>query len=93
MVWAGLCLAIAVIVIQGLRRPDALARAYRGWPWLAAVGGLAWLFLLPAGVFGWGLLMTGLCVLIARLRKPQAPGSKKSNLEQGITQDQDVVRE
>lgn len=68
MVWAGLCLAVAVAVIHGLRRPDALARAYRGWPWLAAVAGIAWLFLLPAGVLGLALLIVGLCTLLGRLR-------------------------
>jgi hypothetical protein len=69
IIWAGLCLALAAAVVQGLRRPDALASAYRYWPWLAAITGTAWLFLLPAGVFGLALLVTALCVLIARLRK------------------------
>jgi hypothetical protein len=72
MVWASLCLAVAVAVIQSLRRPDALSRVYRGWPWLTAVAGVAWLFVLPAGVFGLALMMLSLCVLIARLRKPRA---------------------
>lgn len=65
-VWALLCLALAAVVVQGLRRPDALARAYHAWPWLAAVAGAAWLFLLPAGAWGLALLVTALCVLIAR---------------------------
>jgi len=69
IIWAGLCLALATAAIQGLRRPDVLARAYRCWPWLAAIAGTAWLFLLPAGVFGLALLVTALCVLIARMRK------------------------
>lgn len=72
MVWAGLCLTVAVAVIHGLRRPDALARAYRGWPWLAAVAGIAWLFLLPAGVLGLALLIVGLCTLLGRLRTKDA---------------------
>lgn len=67
-IWAGLCLALAVAVIQVLRRPNAAALASRGWPWLATVAGTAWLFLLPAGVFGLALLVTALCTLIARLR-------------------------
>lgn len=71
IVWAGLCLAMATVVIQGLRRPDAASLAHRGWPWLAAVAGTAWLFLLPAGVLGLVLLVTALCVLIARLKKPR----------------------
>jgi hypothetical protein len=70
IVWASLCLAVAVAVIQVLRRPNAAALAHRGWPWLAAVAGTAWLFLLPLGVFGLALLVTALCVLIARSRKP-----------------------
>jgi hypothetical protein len=79
IIWAGLCLALAAAVIQGLRRPDALARARRYWPWLAAIAGTAWLFLLPAGVLGLALLVTALCVLIARLRKRQTTGSAISN--------------
>jgi len=68
MLWAGLSLTVAATVIHGLRRPDALARVSRGWPWLAAVAGIAWLFLLPAGVLGLALLITGLCTLLGRLR-------------------------
>jgi hypothetical protein len=84
VVWAGLCLALAAAVVQGLRRPDALARAHRIWPWLAAVAGTAWLFLLPAGVFGLALLVTALCVLIARLpkqsrRKTLIPGGRTAD--------------
>jgi nitric oxide reductase large subunit len=68
LVWAGLCLALAIAVIQVLRRPNAAALARRSWPWLAAVTGTAWWFLLPAGVFGLALLVTALCALIGRLR-------------------------
>jgi prepilin-type processing-associated H-X9-DG protein len=75
LVWAGLCLAVAAAVIRGLKRPDALARARRGWPLLAAVAGAAWLFLLPAGIFGLGLLVTALCVMIARRYKRRTVGS------------------
>jgi len=70
-VWAGLCLALATAAVYGLRRPNAAALAYRGWPWLAAVAGTAWLFLLPAGVLGLALLVTALSVLIARARESQ----------------------
>ena len=75
VVWAGLCLALAVAAIYGLRRPDATALARHRWPWVAAVAGAAWLFLLPAGVFGLALLVTALCVLIARSQKRQTTGS------------------
>jgi drug/metabolite transporter (DMT)-like permease len=67
VIWAGLCLTLAITVIRGLRRPDALKRAHRHWPWLAAIAGTAWLFLLPAGVLGLVLLVTALCLLITRL--------------------------
>lgn len=70
-VWAGLCVALAAVVVYGIRRPHAAAFAGRGWPWLAAVAGTAWLFLLPASVLGFALLLTALCVLIARCR-PEA---------------------
>jgi prepilin-type processing-associated H-X9-DG protein len=85
IVWAGLCLALATAAICGLRRPNAAALASRGWPWLAAVTGTAWLFLLPAGVFGLALLVTALCVLIARSRKRQTTDSEISNIEQGVS--------
>ncbi len=65
-IWAGLCLAAAGAVISGVRRPDALKR---DWPWLAAGAGVAWLFLLPAGVFGLVPLVLGLCVLIDRTQR------------------------
>ena len=68
VVWAGLCLVFAATVIRGLRRPNAAELAPRGWPWLAAVAGTAWLFLLPAGVLGLALVVTALWVLIARSR-------------------------
>ena len=85
LVWAALCLVLATAVIQGLRQPAALARAYRGWPWLAALAGTAWLFLLPAGVFGLVLLITALCVLIARRRKPRPTVPETSHAEPGIS--------
>ncbi|MFO7907292.1 MAG: hypothetical protein R6U98_31880, partial [Pirellulaceae bacterium] len=66
VVWAGLCLVLAAAAVYGLRRPDAAVLAYRGWPWLAAVAGTAWLFLLPAGVFGLALLVVSLWVLMGR---------------------------
>ena len=68
-VWAGLCLALAAAAIYGLRRPDAAAVARRGWPWLAALAGGAWLFLLPWGIFGLALLVTAVSVQISRLQK------------------------
>jgi hypothetical protein len=71
IVWAVLCLALAIAMVRGLRRTDSLARVRRYWPWLAAIAGTAWLFLLPVGVLGLILLVTALCVLIARLRKPE----------------------
>lgn len=73
ILWAALCLAMAATAVWGLRRPDATAFVSRGWPWFAALVGLVWLFLLPAGVFGWFLLVTALCVLIARSRRIVAP--------------------
>jgi len=69
LAWAALCLAVAAVLIGALRHPDALARAYRSWPWLAALAGAAWLFLLPAGIIGWALLVTALGVLVGRWRK------------------------
>jgi len=77
-VWAGLCLALAAAAVYGLRRPDAAVLAGRGWPWLTAVAGAAWLFLLPGGVFGLALLVTALCALTGRLKK-QATGKAVSN--------------
>jgi hypothetical protein len=71
LVWAGLCLAVAAAVIRGLKHPDALSRAQRVWPLWAAIGGAAWLFLLPAGIFGLALLITGSCVMIARRYKSE----------------------
>lgn len=71
IVWAGLCLALAVPVIQAIRRPNAAALARRYWPWLAAVAGTIWLFLLPAGILGLILLATTLCVLTSRARSPR----------------------
>jgi len=69
VVWAGLCLALATATIQGLRRPNVPALANYGWPWLAAIIGAAWLFLLPAGVVGLALLVIALCLLITHMRK------------------------
>jgi hypothetical protein len=83
--WAGLCLALAAAATVVLRRPDAAALAYRAWPWLAAVVGTAWLFLLPAGVLGLALLVTALCVLIDRLRKRQTTDSEIPTVEQRIS--------
>ena len=85
IVWAGLCLALAIAVIHGLRRPKAFTHAQRCWPWLAAVAGTAWLFLLPAGAFGLALLVTALCVLIARSHKRQTTGSETATVKQGIS--------
>ena len=85
IIWAGLCLTLATAVIRGLRRPDALALARRYWPWLAVIAGTTWLFLLPTGVLGLALLITALCVLIARLRKRQTTDSETPNVEQGIS--------
>jgi len=82
IVWAGLCLALAAAAIHVLRRPDAAAFAHRRWPWLAAVTGMAWMFLLPVGLFGFVLLVTALCVLIARSQKRPGTGSGISNAGQ-----------
>ena len=68
LVWAGLCLLIGVATIYGLTRPNAAELAYRHWPWLAAIVGVAWLFLLPAGGFGLAILATTLWILISRSR-------------------------
>jgi len=65
-VWAGLCLMLAVAAIYVVRRPNASALAQRYWPWLAAVAGAIWLFLLPAGFLGVILLATALCTLGSR---------------------------
>jgi len=85
IVWASLCLALTIAAIQVLRHPNAAALANRYWPWLAAVAGTAWLFLLPIGVFGLCLLVTALCVLIARSRSRQTTGPRTSNAEQGTS--------
>ena len=69
LVWAGLCLAIAAVAIYGLSHTHATALAFAGWPWLAAIAGTAWLFLLPAGFLGLALLIASSCVLITRSRK------------------------
>jgi hypothetical protein len=76
-VWAVLCLAMAVGAIEGLRRPNATRRIRQHWPWLTAVAGAIWLFLLPLGGFGLLLLMGALCVLILRRqRKPASTGDQ-----------------
>jgi prepilin-type processing-associated H-X9-DG protein len=72
-IWAALCLALAAAVIHVLRRPNAPALAHRFWPYLAALLGAVWLFLLPLGFFGLVLLAVALCVLIARSRVQTAP--------------------
>ncbi|MDY0168824.1 MAG: hypothetical protein RBS80_19925 [Thermoguttaceae bacterium] len=73
-IWAALCLALAAVVIHVLRRPNAPALVHRFWPWLAALLGAVWLFLLPLGFFGLVLLAVALCALIAQCRV-QDPGS------------------
>ncbi len=73
IVWAVVCLAMAAAAIHFLRRRHAAAIAHRWWPWLAAALGVVWLFLLPAGILGFALLVVALCVLIANAREPQ-PG-------------------
>jgi hypothetical protein len=72
LIWAGLCLALAVTVTHILKRPNAAVLARRYWPWLAALAGIVWLFLLPAGVCGLVLLVTALCVLVRRVRQRRA---------------------
>lgn len=64
--WAALCLLLAGAAVYVLRRPDAAVLARRTWPWLAVIAGMAWLFLLPAGVLGLGLVVASLWVLISR---------------------------
>jgi hypothetical protein len=72
IVWAGLCLAFAVAAIQLLKRPDASKIVCRFWPWLATVGGVIWLFLLPVGFIGFLVLVTSLCVQVTRMQKRKA---------------------
>jgi hypothetical protein len=74
-IWAAVCLVLAAAAIQMLRRPNAAASARRYWPWFAAVAGAVWLFLLPSGVLGLGLLVTAVCVLIVRTHKRQTTNS------------------
>jgi hypothetical protein len=81
VVWAVLCLALAAAAVWGLRRPNASALALRGWPWLAAVMGTAWLFLLPVGVLGLSLLVVSLWVLIARRRKQPGTGAETPEVQ------------
>jgi hypothetical protein len=76
VVWAGLCLGLAAAAIGVLRRPNAAAVASRYWPWLAAVIGTAWLFLLPWGALGLLLLVIALCVWVARTCKPRGRGAR-----------------
>ena len=64
--WAALCLLLAGAAVYVLRRPDAAVLARRVWPWLTVIAGSAWLFLLPVGVLGLGLLVASLWVLISR---------------------------
>ncbi|MEN6451285.1 MAG: DUF1559 domain-containing protein [Thermoguttaceae bacterium] len=81
VIWAGLCGALAAVAAVGLTRSDAMLRAHRSWPWLAAVAGSAWLFLLPAGVFGLLLLAPAFCVLMTHVRKRQPAGPANANVE------------
>ena len=80
VVWAGLCLALASAAIFGLRRSRATALAFGGWPWLTAVAGTVWLFLLPAGILGLALLIASSWVLITRARKQPRTGSITSKI-------------
>ena len=75
VLWAGLCLGLAVVFVRSLRRPDAAAMVARRWPWLAVVVGVVWLFLLPAGVFGLVVAMIAAWVLVARANRPPANGA------------------
>ncbi|MHB8952966.1 MAG: DUF1559 family PulG-like putative transporter [Pirellulaceae bacterium] len=72
ILWAGLCLGLAVVFVRSLRRPDAAALVARRWPWLAVLVGVAWLFLLPAGAFGLAVATIAAWVLVARRRRPPA---------------------
>ena len=54
-------------------RSDLAPWLNRGWPWLAAIAGIAWLFLLPAGAVGLIVFFIALCVLIGRASKKAAP--------------------
>ncbi len=67
--WALLCLIVAVATMVGLKRAQTASTAYRGWPWVGVVVGIAWLFLLPAGVLGWALLVVSLCTWVIRSRR------------------------
>ena len=62
VVWALFCLGLAATVVHALRRSDLAPWLNRGWPWLAAIAGIAWLFLLPAGVVGLIVFFIALCV-------------------------------
>lgn len=67
--WAIFCLALAAVTIYVVRQRDADKMAGRIWPWLVAIAGAAWWFLLPAAPIGLFLLVVALCGLIARWRK------------------------
>lgn len=69
-VWAIVCAAMAAVAIFSLRKTETLARALHNWPWLAALAGLAWLFLLPGGAFGLVPIFIALWALTARSGKP-----------------------
>ena len=71
LIWAGFCLLLAAAAIRGLTRPKLAKRVRRDWPIWALVGGVAWLFLLPAAILGWLLLVMAACVLVARTRHPR----------------------
>jgi hypothetical protein len=81
LVWAGICLALATAAIYGLTRPNAAVLAKRLWPWLVALAATIWLFLLPAGMLGFILLVIALSVLIARSQKQPTTDSGTTGVE------------
>ena len=78
VVWAVACLALAAAALSGLSRAPSPTRAARVWPWLVALAGTSWMFLLPAGVCGFLLLVVALCVLVVRWRK--TPGMPRARV-------------
>ena len=77
VIWAAFCLGLAAVAIYALRRSDLMTWLNRGWPWLAAVAGIAWLFLLPAGVLGLIVFVIALCVLFSRASQQTADGPNR----------------